>query len=422
VAGFGNLCPSLNLKNIDVPGETDTPALSTLNNPGDIQDAWQVSLSVPGIAGQIAQDHSGGIVVTSGDYACKITVTTALDAGGCESLDCAGGNNADLVLEKLVDKATTTVNSTVIYSLAINNKGPDTAIGVVMTDVLPATLTFVSASSTQGTYDSLTNTWNVGNLANGAGASINIITTVVGGPTIVNSASVDSISVDPDLSNNNAAATTSVLDGNNPCVTNCGGGPVGCITNCGGGGGGGGGTLGLISGNVFSDSNSNGLKDSGESLLSGWTVYLDSNDNGIMDPGEIFAITDASGSYSFNNLALGVYNVREIVQNNWQQTAPNNAALNKYSVALTSLQSQSQNNNFGNYSFGGQVAGAYTNTPSFSAAEPQVLGASTSLPRTGLPVTQLFYLLAASIVAVFAVGKKELGSFNFYFRYSHKPG
>jgi hypothetical protein len=169
--------------------------------------------------------------------------------------------------------------------------------------------------------------------------------------------------------------------------------------------------LGLISGNVFSDSNSNGLKDSGESLLSGWTVYLDSNDNGIMDPGEIFAITDASGSYSFNNLALGVYNVREIVQNNWQQTAPNNAALNKYSVALTSLQSQSQNNNFGNYSFGGQVAGAYTNTPSFSAAEPQVLGASTSLPRTGLPVTQLFYLLAASIVAVFAVGKKRIREF-----------
>lgn len=46
---------------------------------------------------------------------------------------------------------------------------------------------------------------------------------------------------------------------------------------------------GSISGVVFNDANANGVRDAGESPLSGWTVYQDLNDNGRLDAGPINA-------------------------------------------------------------------------------------------------------------------------------------
>lgn len=94
VGGFLDLCPHVQLSNIDNPLETDTLLVSTLQRPTDIIDTWEVKLDTPGILGQVSQNHSGGIVVTSGNFACKITVTTDLsagavtDLGGCQGTDC----------------------------------------------------------------------------------------------------------------------------------------------------------------------------------------------------------------------------------------------------------------------------------------------------------------------------------------------
>lgn len=70
---------------------------------------------------------------------------------------------------------------------------------------------------------------------------------------------------------------------------------------------------GTISGRAFLDLNGNGVFDPGESGLAGKTVYLDSNENGQLDTGEPTAVTDASGNYSFTNLAPGMYTVREFI-------------------------------------------------------------------------------------------------------------
>ena len=74
--GKKDLCPYLQLKNIDVPDEGDILAKSTLSRPGDTIDNWQIKLTVPAIQGHVAQDHNGGIVVTGGDFGCKISITT----------------------------------------------------------------------------------------------------------------------------------------------------------------------------------------------------------------------------------------------------------------------------------------------------------------------------------------------------------
>ncbi|BDA73783.1 hypothetical protein CAL7716_079490 [Calothrix sp. PCC 7716] len=77
-----------------------------------------------------------------------------------------------------------------------------------------------------------------------------------------------------------------------------------------------------IRGVVWNDVNGNSIKDSGESLLTGWTVYLDTNNNSQLDAGETSTLTDSQGNYTFNDLRPGTYNVAQVVQDGWKQTYP----------------------------------------------------------------------------------------------------
>ncbi len=79
---------------------------------------------------------------------------------------------------------------------------------------------------------------------------------------------------------------------------------------------------GAVQGTVFNDLNGNGVQDTGEPPLAGWTVYLDLNHDGKLDPGDPTAITDASGQYAFSNVLPGTYTVAEVGQPGWTQTDP----------------------------------------------------------------------------------------------------
>ncbi len=95
-----------------------------------------------------------------------------------------------------------------------------------------------------------------------------------------------------------------------------------------------------------------------EQPLGGWTIYLDANNNGVQDAvaaetGTNAAVTDVAGKYQFTNLVAGTYNVREVPQTGWTQTAPPASAATPplsgaFTIAVTSG-TDSQNNNFGNF-------------------------------------------------------------------------
>ncbi|MDR3643426.1 MAG: VWA domain-containing protein [Candidatus Doudnabacteria bacterium] len=172
--------------------------------------------------------------------------------GGCTS-NCGGGTStlqSDLSITKTVDHSSPNPNDAINYILVVKNLGPDGATGVVATDTLPSTVTFVSSTSTLGSFDSTTSLWTIGNLANGASATTTITASVnssAAGQSIANTASVTSAIQDPNLSNNSSSAGGTVAGSgsgggttNGGCSGSCGGGsPSG-----GGGGGGGGGAPG----------------------------------------------------------------------------------------------------------------------------------------------------------------------------------
>ncbi|HEU5088314.1 MAG TPA: DUF11 domain-containing protein, partial [Roseiflexaceae bacterium] len=98
--------------------------------------------------------------------------------------------SADLAVTKQVNNVKPQIGGSVIYTITVHNNGPNTATGVMVADKLPAGLTFVASTPSQGSYDSNSGSWNVGSLANGATATLSIQVQVAAVGTIVNTAQI----------------------------------------------------------------------------------------------------------------------------------------------------------------------------------------------------------------------------------------
>ncbi len=123
----------------------------------------------------------------------------------------AATNYADLSLTSSVSNASPASGSSITYTLTATNASgsPLTATGVTVTDLLPAGVSFVSASGT-GTYNSATGVWTVGSLTPGQSASLTITATVTAsaGATIANPAQISTSGVpDSDSTPNNGVTT-----------------------------------------------------------------------------------------------------------------------------------------------------------------------------------------------------------------------
>src|SRR5205807_3971260 len=110
------------------------------------------------------------IVVAVSQVAASPLTNTATVAGGNElntANDSASDSTtivsqADLGVTKIAGSGSVTVGSNVTFTITASNLGPSNATGVVVTDLLPAGLTFVSAVTSQGTYTSATGVWDIG--------------------------------------------------------------------------------------------------------------------------------------------------------------------------------------------------------------------------------------------------------------------
>ena len=115
---------------------------------------------------------------------------------------------ADLEVVKVVSDANPHKGDIITWTVTVTNNGPGSAKDVTVTDKLPAGLKFISAT---GNYDKDTGVWTVGNLANGAKATLIITTQVdITNDSITNIAVVTSTTDDPNPNNNKDNDTAEV--------------------------------------------------------------------------------------------------------------------------------------------------------------------------------------------------------------------
>ncbi|HUP84576.1 MAG TPA: Ig-like domain-containing protein [Acidimicrobiales bacterium] len=116
---------------------------------------------------------------------------------------------ADVSVTKTASTATPNVGETMTFTVGVANAATSNASAttVVVSDVLPAEVVFVSAVGTSGTYDDITGRWTVGSIAPGASEALTLTVRVTGSIAFTNTASVLSVDqFDPDSTPGNGAA------------------------------------------------------------------------------------------------------------------------------------------------------------------------------------------------------------------------
>jgi uncharacterized repeat protein (TIGR01451 family) len=122
--------------------------------------------------------------------------------------------SADLALTVTDTPDPVAINTELSYQITITNQGPLDAVNLVLTDLLPAGITLVSATPSDGGTCSGTTTiqCNFAALANSSTASVTLVVTPTVAGTVVNAPSVTSDTPDYTPANNSASASTIVTN------------------------------------------------------------------------------------------------------------------------------------------------------------------------------------------------------------------
>jgi len=134
--------------------------------------------------------------------------------------DWLGGAEADLSLGKSVTPTVAAPGQAITYTLTYTNSGPNLATSVLITDVVPISVTNVSYTSSGAAITptgSISYTWQVDDLALGEGGVITITGVLSTGLsadyTLINTATITSTTSESDPSNNTGEATIPDTDG-----------------------------------------------------------------------------------------------------------------------------------------------------------------------------------------------------------------
>ena len=158
------------------------------------------------IGASVAQSAAATLVnsvTVSGGSELNITNDTASDTVSIVS-------SSDMAITKTASPNPIKPGNTLTYTLNVTNNGPSDANNVTVTDTLPATVSYTSATPTQGTCSQSAGTVTclLGTMNSGTSATVTIQVTAVTPSSAVNNAAVTADQPDPNSSNNTATQTT----------------------------------------------------------------------------------------------------------------------------------------------------------------------------------------------------------------------
>jgi uncharacterized repeat protein (TIGR01451 family) len=251
-------------------------------------------------------------------------------AGVSDGEDTTISRNFDVTVSKTRNTSNNVSSGeSLVYTIIVSNTGVSTATNVGLSDPIPANLTFVSVTSSAGTFSnqSGTITGTIPTLVQGTPVTVTVTTTVNNNTpdntTISNTATVTAAG-ESNTNNNTATVVATVAN------------------------------TATLRGFVYIDSNRNSTRDTSptaEPGIAGVTVGISGTING--SPVNRTATTDANGEYVFTGLTPGVYTVQQTQPSNFTSVATNpgstggTAGTDQISTINLTGGANSINNNFG---------------------------------------------------------------------------
>ncbi len=174
------------------------------------------------IVGELNSGANANLTITAtvDENTCAETIANTASITAMDQANPDNSNNsdsaditvqcADLSVIAAVDNSTPNEGDTIVYTVTATNSGPDTATNVEITNILPSEVIYVSDDA-NGSYESNTGVWTVGDLNSFADDTLAITLTVstgTSGITITNSVNVTAADqADPNLANNSSSAS-----------------------------------------------------------------------------------------------------------------------------------------------------------------------------------------------------------------------
>jgi uncharacterized repeat protein (TIGR01451 family) len=190
--------------------------VQTYNNPASPENSWfALSLGVDATTFWATTNRFYHFDLATGHVLLGPITPGPIAAGICVKGGATAAASADLAIGKTASADPVLAGSTLTYALVVANFGPATATNVVVTDPLPASATFLSDSTTQGTCTQAagTVTCSLGTLSPNGRALVVIKVTPTAKTLLTNTARVTADQSDPNLANNMASVSTRVLTG-----------------------------------------------------------------------------------------------------------------------------------------------------------------------------------------------------------------
>jgi len=140
---------------------------------------------------------------------------TAMNADGCISTPAVVtivAAKADLSVVNTVNNEHPIIGKNVVFTIVATNNGPDIGTGVTLTDVLQSGYTYVSSTTTKGTYEPSTGLWTIGTMNVSATETLTITATINPLGNYVNTAIITGNEIDDNLENNTSTVITYPTD------------------------------------------------------------------------------------------------------------------------------------------------------------------------------------------------------------------
>ena len=215
------LPPNTNFQSITIPAGWTCGTLPAVGGTGTISctDGSNLATGAANTASftvvlQVNSNTPSGTNITDTASATATNIVPSLTTNSASSsVLVASASSADMALTKSGSPNPVTQQSALTYTLVATNNGPATATSVLVQDVLPSSLYYSGAVSSQGSCTEAGGTVScqLGTMANGATATITILVYPQQSGTITNTATVSALQTDPNPNNNTASQTETVV-------------------------------------------------------------------------------------------------------------------------------------------------------------------------------------------------------------------